>query len=153
MNAHCFQTGLWQHYNHIIGQTKPSTKPFLSAAWVVSDTYHFHSTRALCHVFNLMQILFFIRQFRKKNVPTWGKKPSHNLETTNQMSGDTTRRNFQFKQPTSTGLQWIYSNMILHNMGQQLPEAVWNLCVKWKLCLFLWGSLNGIVRRLQMMEK
>lgn len=38
-----------------------------------------------------------------KNAPPRGRKPSHNLDTANQMLGDTTRRNFQFRQKTSTG--------------------------------------------------
>lgn len=47
VNIHCFQKGLRQPFNHIIAQTKPSTKR-LSGAWVLSDTCHFHLARAFC---------------------------------------------------------------------------------------------------------
>lgn len=61
VNIHCFQTGPRQPYNHIIAQTKPPTKPLLSAACVISDTCRFYFTRALCHISNLMQTLIFIK--------------------------------------------------------------------------------------------
>lgn len=103
VNSHCFQTGLRQPYNHIIARTKPSAKPLLSAAWVISDTCHFHFTRALCHIFPTPYVNTAFHQTTQKNAPPWGRKPSHNLDTANQMLGDTTRRNFQFRQKTSTG--------------------------------------------------
>lgn len=38
VNINC----LHQPYNHIVTQIKPSAKPLLSDAWVISDTRHFH---------------------------------------------------------------------------------------------------------------
>lgn len=86
--------------NHVIARTMQSTKPLLSAAWALSDICHFRFTRALCQPYTDAA---FSSNNVEKNAPPRDREPSHNLENTNQMLGDTTRRNFQFKQETSSG--------------------------------------------------
>lgn len=123
MNAHCFQTGLWQHYTVITllaQQSHPLSLSYQLPGWYQIHTIY--STRAQCHVFNLMQMLFFIRQFGKKNVPTWGKKPSHNLETTNQMLGDTTRKNFLIQ---AVNKHWAPVDLLKYDFAQRGPAITW----------------------------
>lgn len=99
-NTHCFSDMSAAALNHVIARTMQSTKPLLSAAWALSDICHFRFTRALCQPYTDAA---FSSNNVEEHFPPRDREPSHNLENTNQMLGDTTRRNFQFKQETSSG--------------------------------------------------
>lgn len=118
-NTHCFSDMSAAALNRVIARTMQSTKPLLSAAWALSDICHFRFTRALCQPYTDAA---FSSNDVEKNAPPRHREPSRNLENTNQMLGDTTRRNFQFKQETSSGgcggstQIWVCTTWASHNL-------------------------------------